>query len=217
MIVDGVGTTVALVKVGGGTLALGGANRYSGGTTISGGVLSISGSANLGSGNVTIGAATLQTSGNVVLDAARTVNLTDVASSINTPLFSDTATLSGPVTGTGALNKEGAGTLTLAAPSGDTYSGDTNVSAGTLVAAADDALSPASNLVIGDGASVILNFGGAGSSQAPPGLSPLPATVVAAVPALAPAGISTVPEPGTWALLLAGAISGLGMWYRRRK
>ena len=72
--------------------------------------------------------------------------------------------------------------------------------------------------MIGDGASVVLDFGGGGSGDALPGLAaPLPAAVVAAASILAPAGISTVPEPGTLTLLLAGVVSGFGAWYRRRK
>ena len=64
------------------------------------------------------------------------------------------------VTGSGNLNKTGAGTLALADSSGNTYTGDTNVLAGTLLVAADNALVPTGNLLISDGASVILDFNG---------------------------------------------------------
>ena len=67
------------------------------------------------------------------------------------------------MTGSGGLNKTGPGTLELASAAGNNYSGDTNVLAGTLMADTDNALSPASNLVIGDGASVVLNFGNVGA------------------------------------------------------
>ena len=53
--------------------------------------------------------------------------------------------------------------MELASAAGNNFSGDTNVQAGTLLADTDNALSPASNLVIGDGASVVLNFGNVGA------------------------------------------------------
>ena len=148
--------------------------------------------------------------------------MTDLASAIDTPQLSDTTTLDGPVIGTGALNKEGAGILTLAAASGDAYTGDTNVLAGILDVAADNALSPTSNLVIGDGASVVLDFGGGSGIGGNSFLGALPSPAAPslaapslAAPALSPAGISTVPEPGTLVLLVV-AVMAIGLrWYRR--
>ena len=129
-------------------------------------------------------------------------------------------TLSGLITGTGGLNKTGPGTLELASAAGNNYSGDTSVQAGTLLADTDNALSPASNLVIGDGASVVLNFGNVGAGFGLGGFgAPLPAVAPAlAEPvAPAPAGISTVPEPGTLALLVAGGAGGPGSVDPRKK
>ena len=66
--------------------------------------------------------------------------------------------------------------------------------------------------MIGDGASVVLNFGNVGAGF---GLGGFGAPLPAVAPALAesappvPAGISTVPEPGTLVLLLAEPLSGL--------
>ena len=133
-------------------------------------------------------------------------------------------TLSGLVSGSGGLNKTGLGILALADTSGNTYTGVTNVSAGTLVASVNNALSPYSDLVIADGASVILAFGGGGPFDLDQvaglfaGCGP-----VAGGPGIGgsgsqcrPAGISTVPEPGTLALLLVGALAGLIVWRRRR-
>ena len=197
-----------------------GANNYSGGTTISGGELSIASSGNLGSGNLTIGAGRLQTTGNVVLDANRTITLTDSASAVEHAQFDGPSHDSGPVTGNGALNKIGAGTLALANPSGDNYTGNTNVLAGTLVATADNALSPASNLVIGDGATVILGFGGGASDDSIgvfAGGVPTLASPAVATPALAPAGISTVPEPGTLLLLVGRGAGRPAVWRRRSR
>ena len=99
--------------------------------------------------------------------------------------------------------------------------------AGTLLADTDNALSPASNLVIGDGASVVLNFGNVGAGFGLGGFGAAAGchgsasalsgsagqfvgTAALAEPvAPVPAGISTVPEPGTLVLLLVGALAGL--------
>ena len=209
-----------LSKTTTGTVFLTAANSYSGGTTLRAGTLNPSGRAIFGAsaGTVTIGAATLQTSGAIVLDNA--INLADPAATLDTPNPADDMTLNGVITGTGGLNKTGQGTLDLASAAGNTYSGDTNVLAGTLSADTDGALSPNSNLVIGDGASVVLNFGNVGAGFGLGGFAPpLPAVT----PALAepappvPAGISTVPEPSTLLLLLVGALASVVVWRRRSR
>ena len=124
----------------------------------------------------------MQTTGIYALDAG-TVTLTDATAGIDMPLGTDDITLSGLVTGTGGLNKTGAGRpWHLASAAGNDYSGDTNVQAGTLLADTDNALSPASNLVIGDGASVVLNFGNVGAGF---GLGGFGAPLPAVAPALA--------------------------------
>lgn len=65
------------------------------------------------------------------------------------------ATLSGAIGGSGGLTKIGAGTLTLSGAG--SYSGPTNVSAGTLQAGAANVLSPNSAFAIASGATVDLN------------------------------------------------------------
>ena len=205
------------MKTSAGTVTLSGSNSYAGGTSINGGILAIGAAANLGAGNLTLGAGTLQTTGSYALNAG-TVALADPTAAIDVSGSNDTVTLAGLVTGTGGLTLTGPGNLALSNAAGNDYSGDTTVAAGTLLAQADNALSPNSNLVIGDGAAVVLDFGSGGSDDSLTSLAaPLPAAVVATAPALAPAGISTVPEPGTWTLLLAGIVSGFGLWLRRRK
>ena len=79
---------------------------------------------------------------------------------------------------------------------------------------------PASNLVIADGASVILDFGGgAFDVDADVALPRFAAATFAApslaTPALSPADVSTVPEPGTLLLLVVGALASLLTWRRR--
>ena len=95
--------TGSLVKSGGGTLTLTGANTYKGGTLIAGGTL--------------VGDTT-SIQGSVVDNAQLVLNQTT------------NGTFSGSITGSGSLTKNGAGTLTLAGSS--TYTGGTIVNAGTL-------------------------------------------------------------------------------------
>ena len=184
-----------LVKSGAGTVVLSGNNSYRGGTSVEGGTLAISSSSNLGPGNLSLGAATLQTTGAYTLDAG-TVTLTDAAAGIDTPLSTDDVTLAGLITGIGSLNKSGLGILALANTAGNNYSGDTNVLAGTVMATADNALSPLSKLVIGDGASVILDFGGGvGNDSLVAFTASAPAL---ATPALAPPASPRCPSRARW-------------------
>ena len=101
----------SLIKNGAGTLILTGNNTYTGATTINLGTLQIgdSSASTLGSGNYS---GTVANSGTLV--------------------FSSTAnqTLSGLLSGTGALVKSSSGTLVLTAS--NSYSGDVTINAGTL-------------------------------------------------------------------------------------
>ncbi|TWT12653.1 autotransporter domain-containing protein [Reyranella sp. CPCC 100927] len=96
-----------LTKTGTATLTLTGNNTYAGTTTITSGVLQ------LGNGG-TSGAIT----GDVVNNATLAVNR------------SDTLVLAGTITGSGALQQNGAGTTVLTAA--NTYGGGTTINAGTL-------------------------------------------------------------------------------------
>ncbi len=93
----------SLTKTGAGVLTLTGTNAYSGSTTVSAGVLK---------GNTASLQGDIDNRAAVVFD--QTVD----------------GTYAGNMSGNGALTKTGAGTLTLTGP--HTYSGGTNVSAGTL-------------------------------------------------------------------------------------
>ena len=97
-------------KDGGGNLTLAGANTYTGGTTINSGVLQIGGGAATG----TLG------TGNITDNATLAFNHSDA--------IADTGF--GVISGTGVLDKQGAGRLTLART--HTYSGATLIDAGIL-------------------------------------------------------------------------------------
>ncbi|MDW8309461.1 MAG: autotransporter-associated beta strand repeat-containing protein [Verrucomicrobiales bacterium] len=138
--------TQGLNKTGTGTLLLSGANTYSGDTTISAGVLRLGATGGIpsgaGAGNVIVSAgATLDigsTGGNINgLSGAGTVDKSQTGSHTLTVGNNDaTSTFSGVITdSTGTLNltKVGAGTLTLAGSTANTFTGTTTVNGGVLV------------------------------------------------------------------------------------
>lgn len=98
--------TGRLIKEGGATLTLSGANTYSGGTTISGGRLSVTNLNALGTGAVT---------NNGALEFGATA----------------TGTYAADISGTGSITKLGSGLLTITGASGG-FTGATMVEAGTL-------------------------------------------------------------------------------------
>ena len=104
---NGGGTGGSLVKIGAGTLTLTGTNTYTGNTTISAGTLQIGDGGTGGS-----------VAGNIVNNAALIFNR------------SDDSTYGGVISGSGTMEKRGAGALTLAGA--NTYTGATTITAGTL-------------------------------------------------------------------------------------
>jgi outer membrane autotransporter protein len=123
-IVSGAGS---LEQRGSGTLTLTGANTYLGGTALDAGTIAVAADANLGAaaGALTFDGGTLQNtaafamSRNVLLMVGGGTFLTDAD-----------LLVSGPISGPGALTKQGVATLTLTG--NNTYSGGTTISAGTL-------------------------------------------------------------------------------------
>jgi autotransporter-associated beta strand protein len=101
-------STGSLTKDGSGSLTLSGNNTYTGGTLISAGTLQLGGGSTTGS----------LSSGNITNNATFLINR------------SDDITLNNAVSGTGALNKTGAGTLTLGGA--NTYTGKTTISNGAI-------------------------------------------------------------------------------------
>ena len=149
--VGGVGSGARVVKQGIGNLALSLANTYAGGTTISAGSVGASNAAALGTGKVTVDAGALNLSGTISI-----ANAIDLAASTTLASTAGTNTVGGSVAFTGnstkvnvatgatlllnsaltesagnrSLDKDGAGTLILAADS--SYGGNTSITNGTL-------------------------------------------------------------------------------------
>lgn len=126
--------TGAVEKTGAGTLTLApaaaGGNTYSGGTTLKQGIVSASADSALGTatGGVTFDGGTLQLGQSFDLAGTRAVSLAAGGGTIDTQGF--TSPLSQGMSGAGAFTKAGSGMLVLLGAS--TYSGGTNVNAGTL-------------------------------------------------------------------------------------
>jgi autotransporter-associated beta strand protein len=73
-VIENTGGTLALTKVGSGTLTLSGANTYTGGTTLSGGTLYGSAAGSI-PGNVTVSAGTLELGTTTTMSSSATLNL----------------------------------------------------------------------------------------------------------------------------------------------
>ncbi len=139
----------SLVKAGAGTLTLSGTNTYTGGTVLNAGTLAVGSNAALGTGTLTIAnGATLQAAV-AGLSLANAITLSGAAT-IDTQ--ANGIALTGPIGGGGGFTKTGTGVLVLSG--NDTYSGATNVNAGTLGAGAATALSSASAFTIAAGATL---------------------------------------------------------------
>jgi autotransporter-associated beta strand protein len=118
--------TGSLIQSGTGTVALTGTCTYTGGTTISAGSLQI------GSGGTT-GSIT----GNITDNANLTYDL------------SSNPSISAIISGSGSLTQAGSGVLTLT--SSNTYTGNTTINNGVLVAGVNNALPTTTNLTINNG------------------------------------------------------------------
>jgi len=156
------------------------------------GTLTLSGP-NTYSGATTITSGTLQVGSGGTTGSLGSGAVTDAANLVFNR--SDTYTVSQAISGSSGLSQSGVGTLVLTAS--NTYTGGTTVAAGTLVATNSNAIPDGTSLTVGAGATFIFDPSQASASPA--------------------AGAVAVPEPGTLALLAAGAIGLLGWAWRRRR
>lgn len=131
------GSGFSWAKSGAGTLQLTGVNTNTGGITINAGTLQIGGSGKLGNGSYAAGI-------------------------INNGTFkynsSAAQTLSGVMSGTGALTQSGAGTLTLSVA--NTYSGNTTIAGGSLVLGASGSILNTRSIAISNGATLNVTASG---------------------------------------------------------
>ena len=127
----GGGSGGGLVKMGSGTLTLGGTNTYSGTILLNGGTLSIGNDTNLGASNngITFNGGTLQTTENMTIPSNRTLLLTG-SGTINVSNMKQ-LTISTGISGSGSLTKNFPGSLVLTEP--NTYTGLTDILSGSLI------------------------------------------------------------------------------------
>jgi len=128
MVANAISGTGALVQDGTGTTTLSANNSYSGATTISAGTLEIGAAGRLGGGSY---------SGNIIKTGAFIMG------------SNSNQTLSGVISGNGALTKAGSGTLTLSGS--NSYTGPTSLNTGTVVIGNANALGTSGNVTFNSG------------------------------------------------------------------
>ena len=138
------------------TVELATANNYFGGTTIQGGTVILDDPGALGTGAISV-------TGNATLSTMPIDGPFDVANGINTSQWmtlnldaTNSFTLSGVISGPGAIDKIGAGTLTLSG--NNTYTGGTTVDLGTLADGVPYAFSSDSATAVNSGGYLRSNF-----------------------------------------------------------
>ncbi|HXV12057.1 MAG TPA: autotransporter-associated beta strand repeat-containing protein [Burkholderiales bacterium] len=225
----GISGSGALVKDGTGTLTLSQNNTYTGGTTINAGTVIATNAGGLGdaAGGTTVNTgATLELRGTLVWAEPVTLAGGTLSRGTGNPtltgavdLAADSVitgaagilTLSGDVSGTGALTKTGSNTVVLSG--NNTYSGATNINGGTLTVTSAGALgSAASGTTVSPGATLALN--GTLASAEPVTLAGGTLSSVAGAPVLSGAvdlaSDSTITGAGGTTLTLSGDVSGAG-------
>ncbi|QQE12600.1 autotransporter-associated beta strand repeat-containing protein [Planctomycetota bacterium] len=125
-----------------GTLTLNGANTYQGGTELNAGSIVVVGNDSaFGTGSVTLNSAADLSAGLSSISLANAFTLNDDL----TISGDNDLTLTDVISGTGALIKEGAGTLTLSGT--NTYTGDTTLSGGAVIAGSDSAFGDSAGVI----------------------------------------------------------------------
>ena len=146
--------TGGLIVEGSGTSSIAGANTYSGGTVVNGGLVNFNTTGTMGSGSLTVNGGTVDFWGRTITNSLAGLN---GGSIINGTLTNDggvfavqSGAISAALAGSNGLTKSGSGTVTLSGA--NTYSGQTTISAGTLLLGAGASL-----------ASTNINLGTSGS------------------------------------------------------
>ncbi len=139
------GGTTSLTKSGADTVILGGSNGYTGTTAVNGGTLQIAGNLAAGSGSVTVASgATLS----INMPAGDTLaNGVVNNGTVSKTAGANTNTMTGSISGTGAVTQNIAGGVFILSGS-NSYSGATNVNAGTLKAGSATAFNNTSALTM---------------------------------------------------------------------
>ena len=164
-VIEGAGGVTVNNLVVAGRVDFSGANTYSGLTTLSNGFLFISNPSGLGSsavgtvlagGNLTIIGVTISGEGLTNITASTLQGTGSVWTGpvvLNALLYlQNTIELSGVISGTGAVNKIGGGTVRYSGANANTYTGTTTVESGTLELAKSAGVDAIlGDLVIGDG------------------------------------------------------------------
>ena len=135
-IIDGV-TPGQLIKDGTGKFTLSATNTFTGDVTVNDGILTLEGSEAIEDTVAVIvnNPGTLQVSHQERIGSLAGDGNVQLNSSILTGGNNDTTAFTGPIFGFGGLTKEGSGVFTLDNPNGtNTYSGETFVNEGTLLA-----------------------------------------------------------------------------------
>ncbi|HUB27902.1 MAG TPA: autotransporter-associated beta strand repeat-containing protein, partial [Tepidisphaeraceae bacterium] len=118
--------------VGGGTVILSGTNTYSGGTNLNGGLLSIASGDGVPSGAISVTGSTSISAGGAArsLSNAIAISSGQNLSVVNDPTGAESLTLSGNISGSGALATSGSVNLTLDGT--NSYSGGTTLNGGQI-------------------------------------------------------------------------------------
>ncbi len=136
-----------LIKSGTNTLTLTGANDFTGNSSLGGGTLVLTNSTALGNGQLTLTA-----NSSLLADGLTVGNAINVGTRILTLTNTATSTLSGALSGSGELIKQGTGTLMLSGV--NTYTGTTTVSAGTLNLSGTGSIASSSLTTVQSGATL---------------------------------------------------------------
>ncbi len=154
-----IGGAFDLTKTGAGALILTAASTYSGSTFINGGILRLATANVIPDGTaVTLASGTsFDTAGfSETIGSLTGAGNVSIGSATLTTGAGGSSTYSGVISGTGGLTKAGSGTtFTLAGP--NTFTGATQINAGTLAISASNNLTASSDLTVASGATFLLN------------------------------------------------------------